>query len=45
MTNRWDDFSKSLAEESSTRRESLRLLGSALTGARRPQGNSGPLAC
>ena len=33
MTNRWDDFSKSLAEESSTRRESLRLLGAALAGA------------
>jgi stigma-specific protein Stig1 len=33
MTNRWDDFSKLLAEESSTRRESLRLLGAALAGA------------
>jgi hypothetical protein len=32
MTNRWDDFSKLLAEESSTRRESLRLLGAALAG-------------
>src|SRR3954452_4576593 len=33
MTHHWDDFSKSLAEESSTRRESLRLLGAALAGA------------
>ena len=33
MTNRWDDFSKLLAEELSTRRESLRLLGAALAGA------------
>ena len=33
MTNRWDDFSKLLAEESSTRRESLRLLGAVLAGA------------
>jgi hypothetical protein len=33
MTNRWDDLSKLLAEESSTRRESLRLLGAALAGA------------
>jgi hypothetical protein len=33
MTNRWDDFSKLLAEESSTRRKSLRLLGAALAGA------------
>src|SRR3954468_4477996 len=33
MTNRWDEFSKLLAEESSTRRESLRLLGAALAGA------------
>jgi hypothetical protein len=33
MTHHWDDFSKSLAEGSSTRRESLRLLGAALAGA------------
>jgi hypothetical protein len=33
MTDRWDDFSKSLAEGSSTRRDSLRLLGAALAGA------------
>src|SRR6476619_4908673 len=33
MINRWDDFSKLLAEESSTRRESLRLLGAAVAGA------------
>ncbi len=33
MTHPWDDFSKSIAEGSSTRRESLRLLGAALAGA------------
>ena len=33
MTHQWDDFSKSLAEGSTTRRESLRLLGAALAGA------------
>jgi hypothetical protein len=32
MTDRWDDFSRSLAEGSTTRRESLRLLGAALAG-------------
>src|SRR3954471_19543794 len=33
MTHQWDDFSKSLAEGSMPRRESLRLLGAALAGA------------
>src|SRR3954451_19705141 len=33
MTHQWDDFSKSLAEGSATRRDSLRLLGAALAGA------------
>jgi hypothetical protein len=33
MTHRWDEFSKSLAEESLPRRESLRRLGLALAGA------------
>jgi hypothetical protein len=33
MTHHWDEFSKSLAEKSVPRRESLRLLGAALAGA------------
>ena len=33
MTRHWDEFSKSLAEKSVPRRESLRLLGAALAGA------------
>jgi hypothetical protein len=33
MTHHWDEFSKSLAERSVPRRESLRLLGAALAGA------------
>jgi hypothetical protein len=33
MTHHWDEFSKSLAEESLPRRESLRRLGIALAGA------------
>ena len=33
MSDRWDDFSRSLAEGSATRRQSLRLLGAALAGA------------
>lgn len=33
MTDNWDEFSKSLAEKSVPRRESLRLLGAALAGA------------
>ena len=33
MTNHWDEFSKSLAEKSVPRRQSLRLLGAALAGA------------
>jgi hypothetical protein len=33
MTHRWDEFSKSLAEKSLPRRESLRRLGLALAGA------------
>lgn len=33
MTHQWDDFSKSLAEDSVPRRESLRLLGAMLAGA------------
>ena len=33
MTHHWDEFSKSLAETSVPRRESLRLLGAALAGA------------
>ncbi len=33
MTNRWDEFSKSLADKSVPRRQSLRLLGAALAGA------------
>src|SRR6185503_9838123 len=33
MTNPWDEFSKSLAEKSVPRRETLRLLGAALAGA------------
>src|ERR1041385_1363804 len=33
MTYQWDDFSKSLAEGSIPRRESLRLFGAALAGA------------
>lgn len=33
MSHQWDQFSKSLAEESLPRRESLRLLGAAFAGA------------
>ena len=33
MTHHWDEFSKSLAEKSVPRRETLRLLGAALAGA------------
>jgi hypothetical protein len=33
MTHRFDEFSKSLAEKSVSRRGSLRLLGAALAGA------------
>jgi hypothetical protein len=33
MTHHWDEFSKSLAEKSVPRRESLRLLGAAVAGA------------
>ena len=33
MTHHWDEFSKSLAEKSVPRRESLRLLGAAMMGA------------
>jgi len=33
MTNHWDEFSKSLAEESVPRRESLRRLGAVFAGA------------
>ena len=33
MSHRWDEFSKSLAEKSVPRRESLRLLGAAVAGA------------
>jgi hypothetical protein len=33
MTHQWDEFSKSLAEDSLPRRQSLRLLGAALAGA------------
>jgi len=33
MTHHWDEFSKSLAEKSVPRRESLRLLGAAMAGA------------
>jgi hypothetical protein len=33
MTYQWDEFSKSLAEDSVPRRQSLRLLGAALAGA------------
>ena len=33
MTHHWDEFSKSLAEQSVPRRQSLRLLGAALAGA------------
>ena len=33
MTHHWDEFSKSLAEKSVPRRQSLRLLGVALAGA------------
>src|SRR5215207_1133621 len=33
MSHHWDEFSKSLAEKSVPRRESLRLLGAALAGA------------
>jgi hypothetical protein len=33
MTNHWDEFSKSLAEESLPRRESLRRLGLVVAGA------------
>ena len=33
MTHQWDEFSKSLADESIPRRQSLRLLGAALAGA------------
>jgi len=32
MSQQWDEFSKSLAEESLPRRETLRLLGAALAG-------------
>ena len=33
MTHQWDEFSKSLAENTLPRRQSLRLLGAALAGA------------
>jgi hypothetical protein len=33
MTHQWDAFSKSLAEDSFPRRQSLRLLGAAIAGA------------
>ena len=33
MTNQWDEFSKSLAEDTLPRRQSLRWLGAALAGA------------
>jgi hypothetical protein len=33
MTDHWDDFSKSLAEDLVPRRQSLRLLGAAIAGA------------
>jgi hypothetical protein len=33
MSHHWDEFSKSLAEKSVPRRQSLRLLGAALAGA------------
>lgn len=33
MTEHWDEFSKSLAEQSIPRRQTLRLLGAALAGA------------
>jgi len=33
MSHQWDDFSKSLAEDSVPRRQSLRLLGTAIAGA------------
>jgi len=33
MTDHWDEFSKSLAEKSVPRRQTLRLLGAALAGA------------
>lgn len=33
MTHQWDDFSKSLAQDSVPRRQSLRLLGAAIAGA------------
>jgi hypothetical protein len=33
MTHHWDEFSKSLAEKSVPRRQSLRLFGAALAGA------------
>src|SRR5436190_22474668 len=33
MTYQWDEFSKSLAEDSVPRRQSLRWLGAALAGA------------
>lgn len=33
MTHQWDEFSKSLADKSLPRRESLRLMGAALAGA------------
>ena len=33
MTHHWDEFSKSLAEKSVPRRQTLRLLGAALAGA------------
>ena len=33
MGHHWDDFSKSLAEDSVPRRQSLRLLGAAIAGA------------
>src|SRR6188474_2884441 len=33
MTYQWDDFSKSLADDSLSRRQSLRWLGAAVAGA------------
>ena len=33
MTHHWDEFSKSLAEDTVPRRQSLRLLGAAIAGA------------
>ena len=33
MTHHWDEFSKSLADDSLPRRQALRWLGAALAGA------------